>query len=66
MKYAWAQNRLKLERALGELGPEASEEAIKARYVEMAGKVLNDDGTVLSEVKVQEIVEETPKKTKKK
>ncbi len=60
MEYAWAANRSKLERAKGELGPDATEAALKERYIAMAGLVLNDDGTVV--VEKMEKAEE-PKKT---
>lgn len=62
--FAWAQNRSKLERTKGELGPEATEDAIKSRYIEMAGFVLNDAGEVsASEEEVEEV--KKPKKAKK-
>jgi hypothetical protein len=65
MQYPWAANRLKLERALEDIrkdlppfsqweasDSEAFEKAVKARYIEMAGKVLADDGTSFSEKEV--------------
>lgn len=69
--YPWAENRAKLERAIGELGTDASEEAIKARYIEMAGRVLNAEGeheevVVQPEITLEDEVVEKPKKTKKK
>lgn len=57
-KYPWAQNRQKLERAIGELGPDASEEALKVRYIEMYGLVLEQDGT--SHVEAPEVVTTEP------
>lgn len=65
MIYPWAQNRHKLERAIGELGTDATEEAIKARYIEMAGFVLSEEGAPAIET-VDEVVKEKPKKTKSK
>jgi len=65
-KYAWAQNSAKLQRALGELGPDASEEVIKARYIEMAGFVLADNGNPVADEDVIQSEEEAPKKSKKK
>lgn len=59
--YAWAQNKAKLQRALGALGPTATEEAVKARYIEMAGFVLNDAG----ENAPEPIIGDEPKKRKK-
>lgn len=56
--YAYAANKTKLFRALQEL-PNGSEEEVKARYIELGGKVL-DQG----EQKVAEEKEE--KKPKKK
>jgi hypothetical protein len=53
-KHAWAADWLKLERAIGILGADASEEALKAKYAEFHGKFLADDGTPL--------VPEAPKK----
>jgi hypothetical protein len=35
--FSWVSNKEKLERAKGLLGPEASEDAIKAKYVELGG-----------------------------
>jgi hypothetical protein len=68
--YAWAQNESKLQRAIGELGPDASEEAIKARYIEMAGFVLNDAGEHTEEepegVDAQELLVELKKSKPKK
>ncbi len=62
MKYPWAANREKLERAIGVVGHSASEDEVKAEYIRIAGLVLNDDGTK-GEVKatpasvVEEVVE---------
>ncbi len=66
MIYPWAQNRAKLERAIGELGPDATEEVLKARYIEMAGKVLEEDGTPVETVEPTPEEEIKPKKPKKK
>jgi hypothetical protein len=65
--HPWAENRQKLARAVGELGADASEDALKARYIEMAGRVLNDDGTKEAPAtdSTDEVVEEKPKKKKK-
>lgn len=42
--YAWAANKVKLERAIRILGPEAPEESVKEKYIEFGGKVLNKPG----------------------
>lgn len=59
-KYAWASNEFKLERALGELGQDAPEEDVKARYVALAGLLLSEEGERLApeEVQTPEVVEE--------
>lgn len=54
--YTWAQNKLKLARVVGE-NPEGTEEQHKEAYKALLGVVLEE------EVKV---VEEKPKKSKKK
>lgn len=55
MKYL--ENKLKYERVKGELGSDASEEAIVARYVELGGRVI--------EVADPVVVEEKPVAKKK-
>lgn len=39
MTYEWASNPQKLQRAIGDEGVNASEEVVKARYNEIAGKL---------------------------
>lgn len=51
--YTWAQNKLKLARAIG-LNPKGTEEEIKVAYIKMAG-------VVLEVPKKTEVVEEAPK-----
>jgi hypothetical protein len=38
--FSWVSNHTKLERARGVLGPDATEEALKAKYIEYGGLVL--------------------------
>lgn len=73
--YPWAANREKLARAVGKVGPDASEATVREEYVRIAGLVLNDDGTkdtgplpeVLKNEPEEDTGEEKPaKKTKKK
>lgn len=42
MKYAWAVNPQKMERAIAQAGVGASEETIKELYIKFAGKLSND------------------------
>lgn len=66
LKYRWAVNEVKLDRAVNELEAEAkldskvkvTEEAIRERYLKYAGKV--------KEVEEAEEVAEKPKRSKKK
>ena len=37
MKHPYAQNREKLARAIGELGPDATDEAIREKYLALGG-----------------------------
>lgn len=59
MEYSWAVNRLKLSRAIGVLPLEASEERIKAKYIEFGGLLSNEDNTMENE-EVQSEVTATP------
>ena len=67
MNYPWAANREKLSRAIGTVGPDATEAEVKAEYVRIAGLVLNDDGTKgdVKEEVVEEVAEKPVKKSKK-
>lgn len=65
--YAWAANKEKLSRAIGTVGPEASEAEVRVEYERILGLVLNDDGTKgeVKEAKVEAVEEEAEKPVKK-
>ncbi len=58
-QYKWANNPLKLNRAIAEVGSE-DENKLKAEYVRIGGK-LNKMEEIKEEVKVEEVVVEEPK-----
>ncbi len=59
--HPWAADWLKLERAKGELGPDASPEDVKKRYLELGGALRYAD-----EPKVEPAKAVSPKKPAKK
>lgn len=58
MQYNWANNPVKLQRAIVQAGKEATEEQIKAVYVSIGGQTIESDDTTTHT--------EAPKPAKKK
>jgi hypothetical protein len=58
MTYDWAENAIKLQRAIADSGKDAAEKEIKARYVQLAGVVRE------VEEKVERIVKRKAKSAK--
>lgn len=63
MQYSWAVNRLKLSRAIGVLPLEASEDRIKAKYIEFGGLLSNEEIIMENQEGNDEEVTTTPEIT---
>lgn len=64
--YTFAANKVKLQRAIAAVGPEATEEEVKAKYVEFGGLVIEETFAAKEAPEAAEAPAEKPKKTKKK